>query len=324
MHRRRWLMGAAAAAGSGFAGVAQGQAPAWPSRSLRVVVPFAPGGSGDITARLYGKYIEDALGQPVVIENRPGANGIIGTEAVRNAPADGYTLHLSTTSTHAANVSLYKKLPYDPVKDFITVGVFGTGGSFLVVHPDAPYKTFPELIAYAKANPGKLNYAHYNASTHVPAELLKRAAGIDMVGVPYRQIGNALTDFYGGTIQVLFPDSTAAAGPLSGGKMRPIAMTRADRWKIYPDLPTINEFYPGYELSGFLGMSMVAGTAPEICQRLNQLINQASFHPPIQRRLEDEFGFTPQRMNLEEVAAHVRNARDRWAEYVRIAGIEPQ
>jgi len=321
MQRRAMLLGA----GGMLAGLGDlARAESWPSRPMRLVVPFAPGGSGDITGRIYGKYLEEALGQPIVIDNKPGANGIIGTETVKAAPADGYTLHLSTISTHAANVSLYKKLPYDPIRDFITVGLFGTGGSFLVVRPEAPYKTFEAFVAYARANPGKLNYAHFNSSTHVPAEVLKRMAGIDMVGVPYRAIGNALTDFFAGTIDVMFPDTVAAAGHISAGKMIPIASTRPKRWEKHPELPAIGEFYPGYELTGFLGMSVVTGTPVEIAQRLNTLINEATFHPPIRRRLEDEFGFSVQRMTLDQLAVHVRTQRDRWADYVRIAGIEPQ
>lgn len=322
LSRRRWLAGSATALTLGAPLLVGAQA--WPSRPIRIVVPFAPGGSGDITSRLYARYFEEVLGQSVVIENKPGANGIIGTEAVRSAAADGYTLHLSTTSTHAANLYMYKKLPYDPERDFVTVGLFGTGGAFLAVNNEAPYRTFQELIAYAKAHPGKLNYGHYNASTHVPAELLKRAAGIDMVGVPYRAIGNALTDFYAGTIQVLFPDTAAAAAPISAGKMRLLATTRPQRWNRYPDLPAIAEFHPGFELTGSLGLSVITGTAPEIAQRLNDLINAASFHEPIRRRLEDEFGFTPRKMSLAEIAEFMRDLRRRWAEYVRVAGIEPQ
>jgi len=162
---------------------AQAQTEAWPTKPIRIVVPFAPGGSGDITARLVGKYIEDKTGQPFVVENKPGANGIVGVLAVKSAPADGYTLMLATTSTNAANIHMFKSPGYDPEKDFTVVGVIGSSGAFLVVPADGPYKTLADLLAYAKANPGKLNFGYFNASSQVPPEVLATRAGVEWQGV---------------------------------------------------------------------------------------------------------------------------------------------
>src|SRR5215467_5667529 len=169
---------------------------AYPTKPIRITVPFAPGGSGDITARLVGKYIEDKTGQPFVVENKPGANGIVGVMAVKAAPADGYTLMLATTSTNAANIHMFKSPGYDPEKDFTVVGVIGSSGAFLVVPAESPYKTLSDLLTYAKANPGKLNFGYFNASSQVPAEVLGKRAGVEWQAVAYKAIGNAWTDLY--------------------------------------------------------------------------------------------------------------------------------
>src|SRR6516165_3896719 len=188
------------------------RADTWPGKPVHIVVPFAPGGSGDITARLVGKYIEDKTGQPFVIENKPGANGIVGVLAVKSAPADGYTLMLATTSTNAANVHMFKDPGYDPEKDFTVVGVIGLSGAFLVVPADSPYKTLADLLGYAKANPGKLNYGYFNASSQVPPAVLAAKAGVDWQPVAYKAIGNAWTDLYAGSINFMFVDLTAGRG----------------------------------------------------------------------------------------------------------------
>ncbi len=179
---------------------AAAQTETFPAKPIRIIVPFAPGGSGDITARLVGKYIEEKTGQPFVVENKPGANGIVGAMSVKVAPPDGYTLMLATTSTNAANVHMYKNPGYDPEKDFTVVGIIGSSGTFLVVPADSPYKTLAELLADAKARPGKLNFGYFNASSQVPAEVLGKKAGVEWQGVGYKAIGNAWNDLYGGAI----------------------------------------------------------------------------------------------------------------------------
>ena len=197
----------------------------YPTKAIRIIVPFAPGGSGDITSRLIGKYIEDKTGQPFVVENKPGANGIVGALAVKAAPADGYTLMLATTSTNAANIHMYRNPGYDPEKDFQVVGVIGSSGAFLVVPADSPYKTLADLLAYAKANPGKLNFGYFNASSQVPAEVLGTKAGVQWQGVAYKAIGNAWNDLYAGAIQFMFVDLTAGRGQVVANKARPLAIT---------------------------------------------------------------------------------------------------
>lgn len=293
------------------------------SRPMRIIVPFAPGGSGDITGRLIGQYFAGKTGQKVVIENKPGANGIIGVEAAKSAPADGQTLLLATTSTHAANPSLYTKLSYDPEKDFAIVGVFGSGGSYLLVKPDAPYSSFADFIAYARAHPGALNYGHFNASSNVPGALLNNVANLELTPVPYKQIGTAMTDLMAGQIQLVFVDSAAGDAYVSNGQLRALAITRPDRWAKHPDLPTVAEFYPGFAVTGFLGLAVPAGTPRDVLLSLNALINDAITSEPTRSKLEG-FGFTPRSMSLDECNAFVRSERAKWARYVVMAKIEPQ
>ena len=293
------------------------------SRATQIIVPFAPGGSGDITARLVGQYLAEKTGTAVAVEIKPGANGIIGVEAARLAPADGKTLLLATTSTHAANPSLYKKLPYDPEKDFQTVGVFGSGGSYLLVNPQAPYQNLPDFIAHAKARPGALNYGHFNASSQVPGVLLKSLGGLELVSVPYKTIGAAMNDLIAGILQVIFVDTAAGDAYVSSGRLRAIAVTRPKRWSRFPDLPALAEVWPEFSLTGFLGLAVPAGTPRGTMETLNGHINDAILSESIRAKLE-AFGFSPVRMNLDECAQHIRAERRKWAQYISLAGIEPQ
>ena len=218
----------------------------YPSRPIRIIVPFGPGGSGDITARLIGKQIEEKTKQAVIIDNRPGANGIIGTMAVKTAEPDGYTVLLITTSTHAANVSLVRNLAYDPAKDFTIVGVFRSSGSYFMVRPQAPWRDLAGFIAAAKAAPGKLTFGHFNASSRTPPEYLSRLAGIELQGVPYRAIANAVADLISGEIHCLCMDTTASNQYLQNGQLRPLAITRLTRAPATPDVPTVAETFPGF------------------------------------------------------------------------------
>jgi len=296
----------------------------YPAKTIRIIVPFAPGGSGDITARMVGKYIEDKTGQPFVVENRPGANGIVGALAVKSAPADGYTLMLATTSTNAANIHMYKSPGYDPEKDFQVVGVIGSSGAFLVVPADSPYKSLADLLAYAKANPGKLNFGYFNASSQVPAEVLGRKAGVDWQGVGYKAIGNAWNDLYAGAIQFFFVDLTAGRGQVVAGKARPLAITLPSRSPLYPDLPTLAESFPGLTTTGFLAIAVPKATPRPIQEKLNALINEALSSPDIHKRLTQEFALNSRPLTLEQCAEQDREERAKWGEYVKIARIEPQ
>jgi tripartite-type tricarboxylate transporter receptor subunit TctC len=296
----------------------------YPTKAIRIIVPFAPGGSGDITSRLIGKYIEDKTGQPFVVENKPGANGIVGALAVKAAPADGYTLMLATTSTNAANIHMYKSPGYDPEKDFQVVGVIGSSGAFLVVPADSPYKTLDDLLAYAKANPGKLNFGYFNASSQVPAEVLGTKAGVQWQGVAYKAIGNAWNDLYAGAIQFMFVDLTAGRGQVVAGKARPLAITLPQRSPLYPDLSALSESFPGFTTTGFLAVAVPKATPRPIQEKLNALINEAIASPDIHKRLTDEFALNSRPLTLEQCAAQDREERAKWAEYVKIAKIEPQ
>ena len=301
----------------------EARAASYPSRPIKIIVPFGPGGSGDITARLIGKQVEQRTKQPVIIEDRPGANGIIGTMAVKAAEPDGYTVLLITTSTHAANVSLVRNLSYDPAKDFTIVGVFRSSGTYMLVRPQAPWRDLAGFIAAAKAAPGKLTFGYFNASSRTPPEYLSRLAGIEMLGVPYRAIGNSVTDLMGGEIDCLFIDTTASNQYLQSGQLRPLAITRLTRSPATPDVPAVAETFPGFELTGFLGMAVPSATPREIVVQLNGFINEALAAAEVRRRM-DEFGLSYDITDLAVCDEVVRSERERWAEYTRVAGIEPE
>ena len=300
------------------------QTETFPTKAIRIVVPFAPGGSGDITARLVGKYIEDKTGQPFVVENKPGANGIVGALSVKSAPPDGYTLMLATTSTNAANIHMYKNPGYDPEKDFTVVGIIGSSGAFLVVAADSPHKTLTDLLIYARGNPGKLNFGYFNASSQVPAEVLAARAGVTWQGVAYKAIGNAWNDLYAGAIQFMFVDLTAGRGQVVANKARPLALTLLARSPLYPELPTLAESFPGFTTTGFLAIAVPKATPRPVQERLNALINEALDSADIKNRLANEFALTSRPLTLEQCAQQDRDERAKWADYVRIAKIEPQ
>ncbi|HYR67403.1 MAG TPA: tripartite tricarboxylate transporter substrate binding protein [Reyranella sp.] len=244
--------------------------------------------------------------------------------AVKAAAADGYTLMLATTSTNAANIHMFKSPGYDPEKDFQVVGVIGSSGAFLVVPADSPYKTLADLLAYAKANPGKLNFGYFNASSQVPAEVLAKHAGVEWQGVAYKAIGNAWTDLYAGAIQFMFVDLTAGRGQVVANKARPLAITLPERNPLYRDLPTLSETFPGFTSTGFLAIAVPKATPRPLQDKLNALINEAISSPAIHDRLVNEFALTAKPLSLEQCAAQDREERAKWADYVRIARIEPQ
>lgn len=300
--------------------VAQASTP----KQLKIIVPFAPGGSGDITARLFGDYVTRRTGRTVVVENKPGANGIIGVEAAKRSPNDGSVLMLATTSTHLANPSLYKSLPYDPERDFTLVGAFGGGSMLVLVPPKSPYKSLSDLVAAAKAQPGKLNYGHFNASSNIPGAMLGRIAGVELTPIPYKQIGNAMTDLIAGQLDVIFVDSVAGDSYAQAGTLRAIAAAGPKRLPKYPDVPLVTETYPNYNVSpGLLGIAVPAGVPPAVLQQLNDLCNDAVTSDPMKPALEN-YGFHPRRQSLAELAAYVTRERALWKEQVAIARIEPQ
>jgi tripartite-type tricarboxylate transporter receptor subunit TctC len=295
----------------------------YPSRPIKIIVPFGPGGSGDISARLIGKQIEERSGQPVVVDNRPGANGIVGTIGVKTASPDGYTVLLITTSTHAANTSLVKNLPYDPGQDFTVVGFFRSSGTYLLVRPQSPYRNLQDFVDAAKKEPGKLTFGYFNASSRTPPEYLSRLAKIELQAIPYRAISNAVADLMSGEIHCLFIDTTASTQYIKNDQLRPIAITRQTRSKQTPDVPTVAETFPGFSLTGFLGMAVPAGTPTDVAEKLNGLINYALTVPDVQKRM-DEFGLAYDQMTIAQCTEEVRQERERWVEYTRVAGIQPE
>lgn len=305
-----------------LAGLAPGLARA-AGGTINIIVPFAPGGSGDITSRLLSQFLHEKYGQTAVVDLKPGANGIIGMQAAKNAPADGKTLVLASTSTFAANPSLFRALPYDPEKDFTLVALLGSGASYMLVRPDAPYKTLAELVAYAKARPREINYGYFNASSQVPGALLAARANIELTAVPYRQIGNAMTDLTAGQIQTLFVDTTAADSYVSSNRLLAIGLTSLKRSVRFPDIPTLAESYPGFEVTGLLGIAVRAETPEADKLEINKHCNEAIQAEPMKSKLAD-FGFTVDPLDLPACIAYARSERAKWAEYVALAKIEPQ
>jgi tripartite-type tricarboxylate transporter receptor subunit TctC len=273
---------------------------------------------------MFGEFLSKKTGQNVVVENKPGANGIVGVEAAKRMPNDGSTLLLSTTSTHLANPSLFKSLPYDPLRDFTLVGHFGGGSLLVLVRPQSPYRGIVDIVNAARAQPDKLNYGHFNASSHIPGAMLGHVAGVRLTPVPYKAIGNAMTDLMAGQIDVIFVDSIAGDGPAQSGKLRAIAAYGNKRLPKYPDVALITETYPNYRLSsGMLGISVPAGAPSAVLQGLNDLCNEAISNEPMKSALIN-FGFDPVPMSLADLAAYVPREQAIWREQVAIAKIEPQ
>src|SRR5262245_59032408 len=260
----------------------------YPTRPVRIIAATAPGGLPDILARLIGPWLSGRLGQQFVIENRPGGGSNIGTEAVVRAPPDGYTLLLLAT-THAINATLYDKLNFNVVRDIAPVAGIMRVPEVMVVNPSVPAKTVPEFIVYAKANPGKINLGSPGIGTpgHVDGELFKMIAGVDLVHVPYRGGGPVLTDLLGGHVQVLFGSASLTIEQIRAGKLRPLAVTTATRWEGLPDLPTVGEFLPGFEASGWSGVGAPRNTPAKVIDTLNKEINAALADPTMKARLAD-------------------------------------
>ena len=295
----------------------------YPNKPIRIIVPFGPGGSGDLTARTFGQYLEAQTKQAVIIENKPGANGIIGTEAAKNAAADGHTLILTTNTTHAANLSLYKKVPYDPIKDFDNIALFGTFGSVAVVPPGSGINSIADLVNASKANPGKFFFGHYNSASQMSAELFRAKTGAQLTGVSYKTIGNAVTDLLGKQIQVLFLEYVSGSSHIEGGKVIPLGVTGATRHKAWPNVPAINETYPGYELQAYLGLAAPARTPPEVVEALHAWVTKALADPGVKQKL-DQLGMETRAMPRDEYRKFVAQEIERWSQYVKTAGIEPQ
>jgi tripartite-type tricarboxylate transporter receptor subunit TctC len=317
--RRRFLqLAAAAMAAPAAATIARAQT--YPTRPVRIIIGYTPGGSADITARLMGQWLSERFGQSFVVESRPGGGTNIATEAAVRAPADGYTLFL-VAPANAINATLYDKLNYDFIRDIAPVAGLIRFPNVMEVNPSVPAKTVPEFIAYAKANPGKINYASSgNGSTiQMSAELFKMMVGVDMVHVPYRGGAPALTDMLAGQVQVMFDNLPTSIEHIRAGKLRPLAITSATRSELLPDVPTVADFVPGYESSAWYGVGAPRGTPAEIIDRLNKEINAILAEPRAKTRIAD-MGATLIAGSPADFGRLIADETEKWGKVVRFSG----
>ncbi|HVE48544.1 MAG TPA: tripartite tricarboxylate transporter substrate binding protein [Casimicrobiaceae bacterium] len=295
---------------------------AYPNKPIRVVVPFPAGGATDILARAAGQKMTEAFGQPVVVDNRPGAGGNIGSELVAKAPNDGYTLLMGTVGTHAINASLYSKMPYDHVKDFIPIVLVAGVPNVLVVHPSVPANSVQELIAYGKANPGKLSFASSGSGTsiHLSGELFKVLTGVQMLHVPYKGSAPAVTDLLGGQVQLMFDNLPSALPHIKAGKLKALAVTSMARAPALPDVPTINESgVPGFEASSWFGLLAPAGTSREVVTKVNGEVAKWLATPDGKEKLA-AVGANAAGGPPEDFAKHIAAETTKWAKVVKDSG----
>ena len=321
---RRQFLHLAAGAAALLAGARFARAQTWPARPVRIVVGFAAGGPNDILARLIGHWLSERLGQPFVVENRPGAGSNIATETVVRATPDGYTLLLVGTP-NAINATLYDNLNFNFIRDIAPVASLMRSGLVMVVHPSVPAKTLPEFVAYAKANPGKLSYGSggIGGITHVTAELFKElAGGLDILHVPYRGVAPALTDLLGGRVQVLFGNPAPLVGYIGAGSVRALAVTTVTRSEVLPDIPSVAEFVPGYEASSVFGLGAPNHTPVEIIDTLNQAINAAFADSKIQTQIAGLDG-TILRGSPAEFSKLIAEETAKWGKVIRAGNIKP-
>jgi tripartite-type tricarboxylate transporter receptor subunit TctC len=296
----------------------------YPTRPVRLIVGFTPGSAPDIVARLMGQWLSERVGQPFIVENRPGAGTNIGTEVVVRAPPDGYTL-LVVGAPNAINATLYEKLSFNFLRDIAPVAGISRERIVMVVHPSFSAKTVPEFIAYAKANPGKVTMASSGngSSPHVSGELFKMMAGIDMIHVPYRGGGQVMTDLIAGQVQVSFIGLTVAIEHIRSDKLRALAVTAATRSEVLPDVPTVGDFVPGYEASAFWGVGVPRNTPAEIIDKLNKEINAVLSDPEPKRRLADAGG-TVLVGSPADFGKLIAEETEKWAKVIRAANIKPE
>jgi tripartite-type tricarboxylate transporter receptor subunit TctC len=299
-------------------------AQAYPSRPVRLVVGFAAGSATDILARLMGQWLSERLGQQFIIENRPGAASNIATEAVVRAPPDGYTL-LVVSSASAINATLYDKLSFNFIRDIAPVASVIRGPTVMVVNPSVPAKSVPEFIAYAKANPGKLTMASggIGSGTHLVGELFKVMTGVNMVHVPYRGGGPALTDLLGGQVQVMFPSTVSSIEYIRAGRLRALAVTTATRSDALPDIPTVGEFVPGYEASGWSGIGSPKSTPTEVIDKLNREINTALADPKFKAQLAD-LGSLALAGSPADFGKLIADETEKWGNVIRALNIKAE
>lgn len=301
--------------------VAAAQAGDFPNKAIRIVVPFPPGGATDAAARLVAVKMGEHWGQPVVVDNRAGAGGNVGSDLVAKAQADGYTLVMGVTGSHAINTSLYSKMPYDPVADFVAISQVAVVPNVLVVHPSVPAKNLAELVALAKKEPGKLNYASLGNGTaaHLGMEMLKSEAGVDIAHVPYKGSAPAVSDLLAGQVQMMVDGLPSALPHVKAGKLRAIALTSLRRAPSLPDLPTIAETYPGFYADAWSGLFAPKGTPQPVVDKLSAEVQRILKLPDVREKLT-ALGAEPVGSTQAEFAAHVKREIDKWAKVVKTSG----
>jgi tripartite-type tricarboxylate transporter receptor subunit TctC len=295
----------------------------YPARPVKLVVPFPAGSATDQIARVMGQQLQEALGQPFVVENKPGAQGSIAATEVARAAPDGYTIMVTTNTPQAANVSLFKKLNYDPVKDFAPIARLGTISFMIMVRPDFPAKNFKEFLAHAKANPGKLSAGYGSAGSQVSQAMLRSMGGIDFVDVPYKGLPQAITDVLGGSIHFTFADLANALAQIKGGKLRGLAVTSQKRSPLAPDVPAIAEELPGYELIAWFALVAPANTPAPVVTRLHDVTVKSLAKPEVKARF-DSLGTDVAPMNPQELGGFIRSEIEKWAKMAKAAGIQPE
>lgn len=325
-NRRNFLATGAALLGTTLLGAhagARAAAGGYPTKPITIVVPFGAGTTTDQVARFLSPYLSADLKQPVVIDNKAGASGTIGMQFAARQPADGYTFVLGTNTTHAANVSLFKQLPYDPVKDFTPISNLIIGGVVLVVRADHPAKNVQELVVMMKKNPGRMTFGAGNSSSRAGGEVMRELAGVDILHVPYKTLPVALTDLIGGQIDMVFGDAPAVMPLVESGKLKALGVSTSKRIAKYADIPTIAEQgVAGYEVTGWIAAFGLQGTPPEIINRLNGIIVRAMKSDEAEKQFGSQ-GWTPVPGSPEELAKFQLVEIDRWARLVKAAGIQP-
>ena len=299
-------------------------AQAWPAKPVKLVTPFPPGGSADVIARLIANQLSLQLGQPVVIDNRPGAGGLVGNEYVAKQPPDGYTL-LLITGAYPVQGAMLKSLPFDPLGDIAMVSMLTTYPFVITVRPDSRFRTLGELIAYAKANPGKLNFPSSGIGTvhHLSGELLNAMAGIEMVHVPFRGGASPLTEVLGGRVDLLLEAMTLSLGQIQSGKLRALAVTSRERWKALPEVPTVAETVPGYEVNSFIGLGATGRTPEPILERLNAEVRKALANADTRKRFV-ELGGEPGASSPAEMRTYIEGEIAKWKGVIAARKIEQQ
>ncbi|HZT61788.1 MAG TPA: tripartite tricarboxylate transporter substrate binding protein [Burkholderiales bacterium] len=293
----------------------------YPTKPIRIVVGFPPGGGNDIIARMVGAKMQESWGQPVVIDNKPGANSIIASEFVAKSAPDGYTLLVNATGGMSVNPVLYASLPYDPLKDFVPISMVGSFPLVLAVNPSVPANSVQELVAYAKANPGKLNYSAGSTAFQVATEMFKQMTGVDVRHIPYKGSAASITALIAGDVQMTIVDTPPLVPQLKGGRVRAIAVTSAKRAAAMPDLPAIAESVPGYEMVLWIGVFAPAGTAREVAEKLNAEVVRIVGLPDIREKLAG-LGVEPLGNTSEQVADWIRREIAKYGPVVKAAGIK--